>query len=338
MLYNQTIMMKKKFLVTGGTGFIGSAVVKSLIRKDYQVKILDNQSRGALRRLKNFENDFEFIKGDIRDLNTVIKATKNVDSIIHLAYVNGTEFFYSMPEVVLDVGVKGMINVIDAATKNNISELFLASSSEVYATPQKIPTSEEVPMVIPDPLNPRFSYSGGKIISELMTINYGRKFFKRAIIFRPHNVYGPDMGWEHILPQFVLRMKALIEKSPDKHVLDFSIQGTGAETRAFIYIDDFAAAFMKLVEKGEHLNIYNIGVQKETSIRSIADEVAAYFKKQVKIIPSKLSAGSTPRRCPDITKIKKLGFLPKSSLSEGVKITTTWYDKNYSKYSTGHLE
>ena len=322
--------MAKKFLVTGGTGFIGSAIVKSLIRNNHQVVVLDNQSRGSLRRLEGFTNDFEFIKGDIRNLGTVIKASKNVDSIIHLAYVNGTEFFYSMPETVLDVGVKGMINVLDASIKNNIPELFLASSSEVYADASIIPTPEDIPMIIPDPLNPRFSYSGGKIISELMTINYGRKFLKRAVIFRPHNVYGPDMGGEHILPQFALRMNELTKKSPGKENIDFPIQGSGDETRAFIYIDDFAAAFMKLVEKGEHLNIYNIGVQKEITVKDVAREVAKYFKKEIKIVPSKLSAGSTPRRCPNVSKIKKLGFTPEVSFKDGVNQTVDWYARNSS--------
>ena len=70
-----------------------------------------------------------------------------------------------------------------------------------------MPTDESAPLAIPDPLNPRYSYGGGKLISELMAINYGRKYFDRVLIFRPHNVYGPDMGWEHVVPQFALRLE-----------------------------------------------------------------------------------------------------------------------------------
>lgn len=328
--------MNKTILVTGGTGFIGSAIVKILVKKNYKVKVLDNQSRGALRSLQDIRDHFEFIKGDIRDLKTVLRVSKNVDSIIHLAYINGTEYFYSIPEVVLDVGVKGIVNVLDASIKNGVPELFLASSSEVYARADKIPTPEDVPLIIPDVFNPRFSYSGGKIISELMTINFGRKFFKRAIIFRPHNVYGPDMGWEHIIPQFALRIKSMVKKS-SKKILNFPIQGTGNETRAFIFIDDFILGFIKLIEKGEHLNIYNIGVQEEISVKDVAIEVAKYYDKKVKIIPSKLSEGSTPRRCPDINKIKKLDFSPKVDFSEGVRLTTAWYDRNFSKIRSRQL-
>ena len=152
-----------------------------------------------------------------------------MDEVHHLAFVNGTEFFYSQPELVLDVGVRGMVNVIDACRKNNVGTLVLASSSEVYQTPPKVPTAEDAPLSIPDPLNPRYSYGGGKLISELMAINYGRKFFERVLIFRPHNVYGPDMGWEHVIPQFALRLHRLAQ-AQKSGALRFEIQGTGEET------------------------------------------------------------------------------------------------------------
>ena len=159
----------KYYLVTGGTGFIGSAVVKALIKKGHKVRILDNQSRGSMRRLLDVKGKFEFINGDIRNSEIVEKACRGIDCVIHLAYINGTEFFYSKPELVLEVAVKGMVNVLDGCLKNNVDEIFLASSSEVYQTPSKIPTPENVPLLVPDPLNPRYSYGGGKIISELLT-------------------------------------------------------------------------------------------------------------------------------------------------------------------------
>ena len=95
--------------------------------------------------------------------------------------------------------------------------LVLASSSEVYQTPPQVPTDESAPLVVPDPLNPRYSYGGGKIISELMAINYGRKYFERVLIFRPHNVYGPDMGFEHVIPQFALRLKTRARRACRRH-------------------------------------------------------------------------------------------------------------------------
>src|SRR4029079_1992631 len=107
-----------------------------------------------------------------------------------------------------------MSNVTYSCRKHNIGTLMLASSSEVYQTPPKVPTDETAPLAIPDPLNPRYSYGGGKLISELMPINYARKYFNRVLIFRPHNIYGPDMGWEHVVPQLTLRLNAAAQAQP----------------------------------------------------------------------------------------------------------------------------
>lgn len=323
-------MKDKRYLVTGGTGFIGSALVKRLVKEGYNVRVLDNNMRGAAHRLKNVADKIEVINADIRDAKAVQKACKEIDSVIHLAYINGTEFFYKMPELVLDVGIRGIINVIEGSIKNNIKELILASSSEVYQTASKIPTDEKAPLSIPDPLNPRYSYGGGKIISELMTINYGRKHFDRAMIFRPHNVYGPDMGWEHVIPQFVVRMKEICQKNKGKKIR-FPIQGTGKETRAFVFISDFIEGLMLVLEKGEHLGIYHIGTMNEISIENVAIKVGKYFGKGVSIVPCKTAEGGAFRRCPDITKLKKLGYKPKISFEKGLRITAKWYDENSNK-------
>lgn len=320
--------MAKKILVTGGTGFLGSALVKALVSEGCAIRVLDNNFRGTLRRLKEIKNDFKFIKADVRSQRVVRKAVKGVDAVVHLAFINGTEFFYSIPEEVLDVGIKGTINVIDACLKENVGEVFFASSSEVYQTPSVIPTPEDVRMTILDPLNPRYSYAGGKIIGELMFINYGRKYFDRVSIFRPHNVYGPDMGWEHVIPEFVLRMKNLNEKTKKGKTIRFPIQGSGKETRSFCYIDDFTNGLMRVIKKGKHLEIYNIGTDQETSIKKLAKEIGKYFDRKIEIVPGKLKRGGTPRRCPDITKIKKLGYKPKTPLSEGLKNAADWYVEN----------
>lgn len=319
-----------RYLVTGGTGFIGSALVRRLLEEGNEVRILDNDLRGDMGRLKDISSQIERVRGDIRELRIVKKACKKIDSVCHLAYLNGTEFFYTKPELVLEIGVKGMVNVIDACIKERVPELIVASSSEVYQTPPRIPTDEAVPLSIPDPLNPRFSYGGGKIISELLAINYGRKFFDRVLIFRPHNVYGPDMGWEHVIPQFSLRMRELCQKSKDKKI-EFPIQGSGEETRAFIFIDDFITGLMLMMEKGEHQGIYNIGTMEEITIKRVAMEVGSYFGKEVIIVPGKLAEGGTLHRCPDISKLKKLGFTPTVSFRQGVMRTVDWYNKNFDK-------
>jgi len=303
---------KKHFLVTGGTGFIGAAICRMLIHKGHDVSIFDNNSRGNFDKIKDIRNKIKFIKGDIRNYKKLNISLKNVNAVIHLAYVNGTKYFYSRPVKILEIATKGIINVIDGCINNNIKELYLASSSEVYQTPNKIPTNEDEMLKIPDIYNPRYSYGGGKIITELMGIHYGKKFFKKLVIFRPHNVYGAKMGNEHVIPEFIGRFKKLNGKN-------FKIQGTGNEVRSFIYIDDFINAFNLILERGKHLNIYNIGTSEKIKIKELAAKLAKIFNKKIILKKTSLQKGGTKIRLPDITKIKKLGFKQKIKLSQGLK-------------------
>lgn len=314
--------MPRNYLITGGSGFLGSGLVRRLVAKGHHVRVLDNGSRGSTDRLSDILPSIEFVTGDVRDAATVANAARGVDSVCHLAFINGTEFFYSKPDLVLDVAVRGMISVLSGCIENGVRELVLASSSEVYQTPPVVPTPEDVPLTVPDVLNPRYSYGGGKIISELMAIHNARHF-DRVLIFRPHNVYGPDMGWEHVIPQFVLRMSQLVEKG--QNPVRFPIQGTGEETRAFVFIDDFLDGLMLVIEHGEHMGIYHIGSREEITIAEVARLVAAYFKRSVQIVPGERARGSTLRRCPDISKLEALGYLPTRSIRDYLPRVAEWY-------------
>jgi nucleoside-diphosphate-sugar epimerase len=316
----------RTFLITGGTGFIGSALVRALVAAGARVRSLDDQSRGARRRFGQVEADVESITGDIRDAQVVSRAAAGVDCVCHLAYINGTEFFYSKPELVLDIAVRGMINVIDACREHGIGDLVLASSSEVYQTPPVTPTDETAPLSIPDILNPRYSYGGGKIACELMAVNFGRVGFDRVTIFRPHNVYGPDMGREHVIPQFIERMDRLTGGTVGP--VRFPIQGSGQETRAFVYIRDLVDGVLRVIERGDHLGIYHIGTDEEVAIEQLAKEIGLCFGREVEVVAGPLLPGSTRRRCPDITKIRALGFTPRTALKEGLRETVAWYTAN----------
>ena len=316
--------MSAKILVTGGSGFIGSALVKALVAAGNNVRVLDDNSRGSPRRLKDVEKDIDFIAGDIRNADAVARAAKGMDEVHHLAFVNGTEFFYTQPDLVLDVGVRGMINVLDACRAHGIGNLILASSSEVYQTPPQDPDREDAPLVVPDVMNPRYSYGAGKLISEVMAVNFGRKYFQRVLIFRPHNVYGPDMGWEHVIPQMALRLHALTKQQPAGK-LKFEIQGTGQETRSFCHVDDLVAGVMVMRGKGEHLGIYHVGTTEEIAIADLARRIAAQARREIELVPGKAQPGGTPRRCPDISKLAKLGYQPRVPLDRGLGPTLDWY-------------
>jgi nucleoside-diphosphate-sugar epimerase len=314
----------RRILVTGGTGFIGSALVQALMRAGETVRVFDNNSRGAPRRLGEAAGEVELVQGDIRDAVAVEAAMRGIAEVHHLAYVNGTATFYSAPDLVLDVGVKGMVNVIDACRRQGVGRLVLASSSEVYQSPPQVPTGESAPLIVPDPLNPRFSYGAGKIISEMMAINYGRKFFERVLIFRPHNVYGLDMGFDHVIPQFSVRLKRAIAAHPRGSV-PFPIQGSGEETRSFCHVDDLVAGVMTMREKGEHLGIYHVGSTEEVTIADLARRMGRMAGREIGLKPSAAMRGSTPRRRPDISKLSALGYRPRVRLDDGLPPVLQWY-------------
>lgn len=317
--------MTKRNLVTGGNGFIGSAVVRELHRCGEFVRVFDDNSRGRTSRLADIEGDIHFLEGDIRDNHAVMDAASGVDCIYHLAFVNGTDNFYSYPNLVLDVGVRGMSNVLEAAKANNVKEFVLASSSEVYQTPEITPTPETIAFSIPDPMNSRYSYAAGKQISEIMTINFARDYFEKTIIFRPHNVYGPDMGFDHVIPEFIERLHRLTQDN-DSYELDFPIQGSGDETRAFIFISDFIAALNLIRNNADEIGIYNIGTDHEVKIGEIAKLIGNFYQRDLKLFAGPLREGGTTRRCPDISKIVALGYQTNIPLDEGIKITCAWYD------------
>ena len=319
--------MSKFYLVTGGTGFIGSALVRHLILRGDRVRTLDDNSRGSTRRLADVLDDVEVVEGDIRDRDAVVGAAKGVDALVHLAYVNGTRYFYEAPDLVLDVAVRGILNVLDACRDNSIGELALASSSEVYQTPPRVPTDESVPLVVPDLHNPRYCYGGGKIISELLAVNYGRKHLERVVIFRPHNVYGPDMGTEHVIPELVLKAQAQMEGTKEGS-LRLEIQGDGSQSRAFVFIDDFTDGAARVIDHGEHLGVYHVGTRTETTIREVVEAIGRYLGRPIEVVPGPLPAGGTQRRCPDITKLEGLGYLPRTTFDEGVARTAEWYLKH----------
>ncbi|SMH52870.1 NAD-dependent epimerase/dehydratase family protein [Azospirillum agricola] len=313
------------YLVTGGSGFIGAALVRRLVRDGHTVRVLDDNSRGHTGRLHGVLDDVEFVQGDIRDADAVTRAVKGVDGVLHLAAVNGTKHFYEKPEVVLDVGVRGMLNVLDACRANGVGDLVVASSSEAYQTPPQVPTPEDVPLVVPDVLNARYSYGGSKLISELLAVNWGRTGFDRVAIFRPHNVYGADMGWEHVIPEFVRRGVEAVDGSPGGGPVAFPIQGDGRQTRAFVHIDDAIDGIVTVIGRGDHLGIYHVGNPEEVSIADLARRTIACLGREAEIVPGPAAPGGTDRRSPDISRLTALGYTPRIPLAQGLPGVVDWY-------------
>ena len=310
-----------RILVTGGAGFIGSALCNRLVSMGHAVTALDDFSRGKSGRLSESVNCYD---ADIRDANAVSLLVAENDLIFHLAYLQGTQTFYSEPRKVIDVALTGMMNVLHACEDAvGRKELVLVSSSEAYQIPPEgmTPTDETVPLSVPDVTNPRYSYGGGKIACEIAALAYAQAgVLQRTIILRPHNIYGPDMGFEHVIPEFALRMNDLPDDDDG-----FVIQGTGEETRSFCFIDDCVDAFVAAMEHGEDGSVYHVGTMEEVTVGELAHQVAACYGRTIEVLPGSLPKGSPPRRLPDTAKLEALGYSPKVSLAEGLAPTVEWY-------------
>lgn len=326
-----------KMLVTGGGGFIGAALVSELIASGQEVRVLDNFSRGHPERLAGYLSQLDLVQGDVRDPSVVRRAAEGCEVLWHLAYINGTQHFYETPEVVLDVGIKGALNTLEAALEAGVRRYVLASSSEVYNVPTHLPTSEVERLMIPDVTNPRFSYGGGKIASELLALHYGAPRGLETIIFRPHNIYGPDMGFEHVIPEVIGKIIRL-SAGLTRRRIDLPIQGDGSETRAFCYISDAARGAYLAGMRGEAGQIYHLGTEVEISVRSLIHKIADLMGIEVNIVPGALREGSTPRRCPSIGKLQRLGYVPLVTLDEGLAHTVTWYQEFFLRSATVSAE
>ena len=315
-------MSQKTYLVTGGAGFIGSHLVKKLLSLNHKVICLDNEFRGSFKNLESNKKNLIIKKGDVRKISDWPKPTKKIDGVFHLAAINGTVNFYKIPDVVLDVNVKGTINAVEYVRKNNIPYLCFASSSETYGIPKKFPTPESEKLTVPNLDNPRWSYGASKIIGEVYCQNYSKQFNFKCSIIRYNNVYGPRDEIGHVIPD-------LIQKILKKE--KFIVEGTGNETRSFCFIDDAIDATILILKKQKSAqDIFNVGIDTETKISTLIKNLENISLQKLKpTFKIKKNAG-TNRRRPNITKIKKLGFKPTTNLKKGLEITFNWYFKKYS--------
>jgi dTDP-glucose 4,6-dehydratase/UDP-glucose 4-epimerase len=302
-------------LVTGGLGFIGRVLTRALVDLGHEVVAMDNGWRADQEPPEGVEP----LLADVRDPEAVSAAIDGADVVVHLAAIQGTGNFYEKPELVLDVNVRGVLNVADACATHNVGRLVFASSSEVYGVPDIFPTLESAPLVVPDPLNPRWSYGGSKILGELAVSNVARRRGFEFVILRYHNVYGPRMGFDHVIPQFIRRLEL---GEP------FTIQGDGEQRRSFCYVDDAVAATLAAVTgsraAGTILNIGN--PREEVSINELAAMLSTIAGRPIEPQYVPFEGEGTRRRLPDVTKAEDvLGLDPKVGLEEGLRRTYEWY-------------
>ncbi len=316
-----------KILVTGGSGFIGAHLAKLALDRDNEVHICDNNVRGVkdvfIDSLIN--RGAKFINCDLTREEEVQKLDKNYDTIFHLAAINGTENFYTFPYDVMKVTILSIMNLLNHFDKEKTKFVY-SSSSETYSCtfkfrPDLIPTPETIELCIGDIFNPRYSYGGSKMAGELLVANYFSQHGLNFQIIRYNNVYGPRMGFKHVIPQFIKR--AYFKEDP------FDIFGSD-QTRSFCYVDDAVEATFNLA-LNDTCGIFNIGNdEEEMRIMSLAEKVVSAFGYTPEFNIISPPKGDVRRRCPDITKLREvINFVPKFDMDTGLEKTIEWYSDYY---------
>ncbi|AZO94018.1 NAD-dependent epimerase/dehydratase family protein [Halocella sp. SP3-1] len=321
----------KKVLITGGAGFIGFHLAQYLSEFSLDVTLIDNFFRGEndkeLLELNKKEN-VRFVKADLTNPEELALLNGYFDYIYHLAAINGTRNFYEKPFEVLRVNILTLINILNWINPNNCGKFLFTSSSETYAGTvnsfseykEFIPTKENIPLTINDVFNERNSYGGSKIAGELLTVNYCRTRQIPFSIIRYHNIYGPRMGFEHVIPEFSKRIY--------KRENPFKIFG-GEDTRAFCYITDAVKATKLVMENNKcDSEIINIGNNREEiRIIDLAKKFLKLTRHNVAIDVEEAPKGSVSRRCPNIDKLEKLTtYKPEIDLDKGLQLTYDWYN------------
>ena len=292
-----------KILITGGAGFIGSNLAKRLVNDGHEVVVLDSLLRGNKLDKDTFAK-VHFIKGDVRDLDLMITASKNCDLIFHFAAVLGVDIVADNPVETMDVEVIGTRNMIEAANINNVKKVMYASTSGIYGHSafENVLTEEVL-------VDPRTSYAMAKRYNEIYLASHHQEKGLNVVSLRFFNVYGGNQDTRMVVPLF---FEQAIANEP------ITVFGTGKQTRDFTYIDDTVESCVKLMDiQGCH--IINIANEAEWTIAELAVKIKEITKSSSEIIyleaPKKRYDYEVERRVGSSDKLMGLtNFKPQTSL------------------------
>lgn len=302
----------KHVFVTGGAGFIGANLCKKLLADGFKVTAVDNLITSSRKNVKFLSKNpnFKFIKHDITNPKwKMVNGKWKIDIIFHLACPTGVPNLTKLAEEMLLTCSIGTKNVLDLALKNK-AKLVFTSSSEIYGNPEMFPQKEEYTGNVSS-TGVRSPYEEGKRFSESLIIMYVRKYGLDASIARVFNTYGPLMSKddERVIPKF---LNQISKKIP------VTIEGKGKQTRTFCYIDDIVDGLLLLGKKGKRGEVYNLGSDKEISIKNLAKEILKLTKSNIIIKNIYRPSHDHNGRRPSLIKIKKLGWKQKINLKEGL--------------------
>ncbi|HAZ02200.1 MAG TPA: epimerase [Marinilabiliales bacterium] len=314
-----------KILVTGGAGFIGSAIAEKLIlNKENYVVIVDNLSTGDAGKLPTLSKDnWRFIKCDVNDYTEIapIMTSYMFDFVFHFAAVVGVQRTQENPVMVLK-DIEGIRNILSLSKNTTVQRVFFSSSSEIYGDPVEIPQN-----VYTTPLNSRLPYAIVKNVGEAFMRSYNQEFGLDYTIFRFFNTYGPKQSKDFVISKFLLA--AL-------HDQDITIYGDGKQTRTFCYVDDNVDACLTAFYRNKVVNdVINIGGNREIPVKELAEIIIRLTQSKSKIIHvPPLKDGDMMRRQPDNSDMKKLLGRDLISVEEGIKriLETGFFEqKHYTK-------
>ena len=313
-------------LITGAAGFIGFALADALAADETQaIVMVDDFSRGerdAAYSALSARPNVTAIEADLSDPAAVASLPREIDTIFHLAALNGTQNFYERPFDVVRACTLPTLNLLQTYGRSgSLKRFFYAGTSEAYAGTVsqfgwEVPTGEDVPLSIADVTNARWSYGGSKLHGEIAVINAARQYGMAHTIARYHNVYGPRMGDKHVIPDFLTRLR------------EGRCELFGhADTRSFLYVDDAVRATIELASCAEAAGeIVNIGGPDEITMEALGRLMMELAGESGPLILHPSPAGSVPRRAPKLDKLRGLiDFQPQHDLHAGLRRTMAFY-------------
>jgi len=313
---------RKKVLVTGAGGFIGSHLTERLFELGAKIRaFVRYTSRADEGFIKYFSDDLrknmDIVYGDIRELETVAKAMDGVDIIFNLAALVGIPYSYIHPQEVIEANTIGTLNVLMAARDVGIEKLVQTSTSEVYGTARYVPINED------HPKQPQSPYSASKIAADAIALSFYHSFDLPVAVIRPFNTYGPRQSDRAVIP-------SIISQALTKDRLTL---GNKTPTRDFTFVTDTAEGFIKVAESESVGMEINIGSEKEISIEDLARKIISLVGRDIVVEHDKERVrpahSEVERLCADNTRARNvLGWVPKVSLTHGLEETISFIKSN----------
>jgi dTDP-glucose 4,6-dehydratase len=310
-------------VVTGGAGFLGSHLCDRLLAEGWDVLAVDSLITGAAENVGHLAGNAEFkLQNEDVSKNGALQVDGEVGYVLHFASPASPPDYLKHPIETMMVGSVGTQNALELALRKK-AKFFMASTSECYGDPEMSPQKEEYWGHV-NSVGPRSVYDEAKRFSEAMTMGYHRHHGVDTRIVRIFNTYGPRMRLNdgRALPNFVFQA---LSGQP------LTIYGDGKQTRSFCYVDDLIEGIYRLMMSDEHMPV-NIGNPQELTIREFAERIREHFDNVPEIIFEPLPQDDPKRRCPDISKAKRiLKWEPKINLDEGLKRTLAYFKQEFSR-------